>query len=168
MVKRSNRQSTSTLESLVDGISEQVEEHEEPAIAIGEKCAPLFAALENGVLQQQQDDNDDDDDEDVVLQNGLLSTRPLVNLFSKVVDRNGFVKAIQSNKFQKRHARRLFSAIHPLLQNVIENETYVPRSALESDDDEEEGEDGNDSVVTDHSNAILFRYIILNITYELK
>ena len=137
MPKQSKRTASLRASSLES--EDLIQEKKEPPVAIGEKCAPLFAALENGGV-----DNDDDSnmEEEHFLQNGSLFTRPLVHLFSKASDRNRFLKSIQSNQFQKRHARRLFSALQPLLQHVIENETYVPRSALESDD---EGEEGNEN-----------------------
>ena len=148
MTKRAKRKSPSTPER-IESESMKVSEPEQ-VLAIGQACAPLFAALEEGVLSS---DTQQEDGEFLHTQENIrVAIQPLVKLFSKQADRNEYIKMIQSSKFQKRHARRLFAAIQPLLERIIEEELYVPQSAYESDN-EEGGEESKDDNATSPQNT---------------
>ena len=65
-----------------------------------------------------------------------LSCRPLVKLMFRQGKQNTVLASIQSHKFHKGHARRFFAGLAPILKKVIEEETYVPASAYETDNDD--------------------------------
>lgn len=87
--------------------------------SVATQCASLFEAVEEN----------------------SNSIDPIVDLLSSTKERSNIIECIKSTKFHKNHARRLFSALGPLLQNSIDQETYVPASAF----DEEERRSSNDS-----------------------
>ena len=87
--------------------------------SVATQCASLFEAIEEN----------------------SNSIDPIVDLLSSTKERSNIIECIKSTKFHKNHARRLFSALGPLLQNSIDQETYVPASAF----DEEERRSSNDS-----------------------
>jgi len=119
-------------DSIVDDDNDQSNTDEQnsiPSKSIKEQCAPLFVALEHGVTTSPD---------------GLLSAQPFVSLFSKRSDRSALLGVIRSSKFHKTHARRLFNALCPIIENVVENEIYIPLSAY--DDEVEENSETNDSV----------------------
>lgn len=71
-----------------------------------------------------------------------LSCRPLVRLLFKQGKQASALASIQSHKFHRGHARRLFAGIEAILKKVVEEETYVPASAFVNDEDEDETNDG--------------------------
>jgi len=93
-------------------------EVEEKEIDEGSARIALFAAVEGDGTEQ------------------ALSCRPLVRLLFRQGRQSTVLASIQSHKFHKGHARRFFAGLTSILKKVIEEETYVPASAYESDDDE--------------------------------
>ena len=61
-----------------------------------------------------------------------ISPRPLVNFFNSN-KREAICNIVNSTKFNKSRARRLFSALSPILIKIIDDESYLP------DEDEEDG-----------------------------
>ena len=103
-------------------------------ISVATQCAELYEAIEG------RNGNSNGN-------GSTIDIDPFVTLLSSTNERSKLVACIQSSKFHKNHARRIFSAIGPLLQDVIEQEAYVPASAF--DDEEEERRSSHD-----HSEAI--------------
>ncbi|CAB9497077.1 Condensin-2 complex subunit G2 [Seminavis robusta] len=93
----------------------------------------LFAAIEGGAGEEDLDEEGDP-----------LTHRPLVRLFESAreyrkIDPNSTAR---DNKdllfdvvkgFHKGHARRLFAALKPIVQQVVDGETYVPESIYHDD-----------------------------------
>jgi condensin-2 complex subunit G2 len=67
----------------------------------------------------------------------FLSCRPLVKLLFREAKQTTILASIQSHRFHKGHARRFFAGIATILNKVIQEESYVPASAYESDDEQE-------------------------------
>ena len=116
-----------------------------------ECCRVLSTALENGLHVLKSNENDEEDDPEQ-----REATNEFVSIMSSSAsERSTYLDAIRSHKFQKLHARRLFSSLLPLLKHTIQNEHYVPLSAFE-DDESIANNDGNkknkrDSDVTEAS-----------------
>ena len=122
-------------------------------ITAPECCKALSAALENGFLlikKIEVEGNEDVEEDDSSRDGTEKATDGFMDLLSSSVkDRSSYLNAIRSPKFQKHHARRLFSALSPLLKYIFEKEHYVPLSAFEDDcscQDNVEDENCNRSV----------------------
>ena len=118
-------------------------------ITAAECCATLSAALENGVTiataataaRTETSNGTSDDDDDPVVEK---ATNAFVTIMSSSAsERLSYLEAIRSMKFQKRHARRLFVALIPILKHIFDDELYVPLSAFENEDDDETKDDDN-------------------------
>ncbi len=100
-----------------------------------ESCKVLSTALENAMLKirKESDSNDDGMDQNAI--------GDFMSVFSSSLsDRQLYLDTIRSAKFQKHHARRLFSALYPILKHMFDDEmNYVPLSAFE--DESCDGED---------------------------
>lgn len=101
------------------------DEVEETEIDEGSARIALFATVEGDGTEQ------------------ALSCRPLVRLLFRQGRQSTVLASIQSHKFHKGHARRFFGALSPILKKIIEEESYVPASAYESDVDEENSDGGS-------------------------
>ena len=96
--------------------------------------------------EREDDDDDHDDDDDATcsldhndlfaaVEESVISCRPLVNFFhppnnntTKQQRRAAIHNIISSpqNKFNKTRARRLFSGLTPLVQKIVDEESYLP------------------------------------------
>ena len=72
---------------------------------------------------------------------------------------SAILASIQSHKFHKGHARRLFSGICGLLKKVIEEETFVPESAFELEDGKQQQTMDPADVVPDAKSTEALDYI---------
>lgn len=93
-----------------------------------ETCKVLSTALENAMLKirKECDLNDHEMDKNAIGE--FVSV-----MSSSLSDRQLYLDAMRSVKFQKHHARRLFSALYPILKHTFDNEHYVPLSAFEDE-----------------------------------
>jgi condensin-2 complex subunit G2 len=90
---------------------------------------------------------------------GASSCRPLVRLLFHRGKQSAILASIQSHKFHKGHARRLFSGICGLLKKVIEEETFVPESAFELEDGKQQQTMDPADVVPDAKSTEALDYI---------
>ncbi len=100
-------------------------------------CKILSDALDEGFLITRKNKNageeiDSSEEEDTSTQQNATSA--FVNILSASKhERLAYINIIKSSDFQKRHARRLFSALHVILKLTFEGEHYVPLSAFEEE-----------------------------------
>lgn len=88
-------------------------------MSVTAQCTPLFQAVEQQGGQEGYS----------------TCTSSLVALLLHSKQRLSFLDTIKSKTFHKNHARRLFSALSPILQHIVEHEEFIPASACH---DEEE------------------------------
>jgi condensin-2 complex subunit G2 len=100
-------------------------------MSVTAQCTPLFQAVEQQGGQEGYS----------------TCTSSLVALLLHSKQRSSILDTIKSKSFHKNHARRLFSALSPILQHIVENEEFIPASACH---DEEERRISNSN---SHSNS---------------
>ena len=111
----------------------------------------LLTSLESGVAFMKPNEHGGDDGSNCSSSHRNEeeceeTTKEFVSvLSSSVLERSTYLDAIRSVKFQKQHARRLFSALFPLLKYTFDNEHYVPISAFEEEEESTDDRD-NDSI----------------------
>mmetsp|Transcript_28364 Transcript_28364/g.35085 ORF Transcript_28364/g.35085 Transcript_28364/m.35085 type:complete len:1411 (-) Transcript_28364:240-4472(-) len=127
------------------------------AINASECCKSLSTALENGLLLidkiQSTTDTSDTGTNSVSDRERETPLDEFVSLLHSTKERSAYLGAVRSTKFQKAHARRLFGALQPILEDVITNEYFVPISAFENDNDEEEHTHGRQDDVSNQGST---------------
>lgn len=114
-------------------------------------CKILSDALDEGfLLTRNKTDQDNTDVDDTEINQSATSAFVTI-LSSSKQERLLYLESIRSSEFQKRHARRLFSSLFPILQHTLECEHYVPISAFE---DLVEGENSNEGIVSEEKESV--------------
>ena len=109
--------------------SESENESTAPAAAtVATQLSPLYQAIEGNAGNASASNNDNN------------QTEAMVKLLSNTQQRQSIIQCVESTKFHKNHARRVFASIGPVLRDIIEEELYVPASAFDDIVDEGEGE----------------------------
>ena len=125
-------------------------------------CKRLSDALDEGfLLTRNKTDQDNTHIEDTEINQSATSAFVGI-LSSSKKERFSYLESIRTSDFQKRHARRLFSSLIPILQHTLECEHYVPINAFEDLDEEENSNvetasEGKESISIDdklHSNEM--------------
>ncbi len=120
-----------------DDTMNQSSDSEPELMTATECCASLSAALENGILLIRNDagagsiTGKESGGNDAALE--TATTAFVEILSSSAAERSTYFNTIRSKKFQKRHARRLFAALVPILKHTFDSEHHVPLSAFEQD-----------------------------------
>ena len=107
----------------MDAESESESESTGPAATVATQLSPLYQAIEGNTSASNNDNN---------------QTEAMVKLLSNTQQRQSIIQCVESTKFHKNHARRVFASIGPVLRDIIEEELYVPASAFDDIDDEGE------------------------------
>ena len=153
--KSSNSVGSGTASANESSPTDKSQSDSDKLLSASECCKALSTTLENGFLLLRKNGEENAEDDSSSRDGTEKATDGFVQLLSSSAkDRSLYLDAVRCTKFQKHHARRLFSALSPLLKYIFENEHYVPLSAFEDDvscqndgrGEDEEDENCNKSV----------------------